>query len=157
MKKYAKMILYAYPMLKTVERDYEEHIRNKALLSYDSRKTAVELAEYLAGEILEMRRLEWLKAKVEESIQKLNEVERTLLFGKYFGRRGELKKLLRPPRGERSTGWTERTYFRRQQRLGEKISSLFTLCGLTEEVFLREFASMRLFEKIAARVERMDK
>ncbi|MBP3422500.1 MAG: hypothetical protein J6K86_01910, partial [Clostridia bacterium] len=54
LKNYVKIILYAYPLLKTVEKDYEEHIGNKALLSYDGRWTAEQTAEYIAGEILEM-------------------------------------------------------------------------------------------------------
>ena len=52
MENYTKVVLYAYPLLRTVGEDYAEHIRNKALLSYDSAMTTERLAEYLAEEIL---------------------------------------------------------------------------------------------------------
>ncbi len=154
MKNYAKAILYAYPLLATVEEDYESHIKNKALLSYDTRKSAVEVATYLAGEILEMRRLEWLKGKVAEVLSKLTDVERTLVGIRYFGKTKKLKTLLQKPKESlRKPLWTERTYFRRQRRLGEKLCGLFTLCGVTEEVFLKEFLPMELFRKIYGGVE----
>ena len=51
LENYAKTILFAYPLLKTVEKDYEEHIRNKALLSFNGRTTALALAEYLAQDL----------------------------------------------------------------------------------------------------------
>ncbi len=154
MKNYAKVILYAYPLFQTVGKDYEEHIRNKALLSYDSPYSAEALAEYLAGEILQMRRLEWLKAKVEEALGKLDAVERTLVAVRYFGRRkkGLPKKGTDNPLAGKA--WTERTYFRRQRRLGEKLGGLLAQVGLTEAVYEREFASLEPFAKIAKYVER---
>ena len=56
MENYVKVALYAYPILRTVSEDYAEHIRNKALLSYDSGKSAEQLAVYLAEEILQKAR-----------------------------------------------------------------------------------------------------
>ena len=52
MEKYLKAVLYAYPFLETVEQDYDEHIKNKAVLSYRGDKSAEELAVYIAGEII---------------------------------------------------------------------------------------------------------
>ncbi len=138
MKEYAKAVLYAYPLLKTVGADYEEHIKNKAVLSYFTPQGAYKAAEYLAGEILEMRKLEWLKSKVEEALRKLTETERALIAARYFGKR---RKAADKP-------WTERTYFRKQLRLGEKIAGLLTLSGLTEGVYEKEFAQMETFRKI---------
>ena len=60
METYLKAVLYAYPLLQTVEKDYADHITNKALLSYESKKSTEELAEYLAEEILRKERLIWL-------------------------------------------------------------------------------------------------
>ncbi len=153
MKDYAKVLLYAYPLLKTVGQDYEEHIRNRAILSYQSRFSAEALTEYLAEEILKMRRLEWLKGKIEEVLDGLSDVERELVALRYFGKR---KKTLstascNPLKGK---AWTERTYFRRQAKLGDKLHSLLTLAGVTEEVYQREFASMDIFSKIQQYVEK---
>ncbi len=156
LKNYVKAVLYAYPLLSTVEEDYETHIRNKALLSFDDRRSAEETATYLAGEILEMRRLEWLKKKVGEAMQALSDVERTLVAIRYFGKRKRLKSLLRPNIKEglrKAPVWTERTYFRKQQRLGEKLCGLFVVCGITEEIFVRDFLPTALFKKIYQGVE----
>lgn len=155
MKNYAKIILYAYPLLKTVEKDYEEHIGNKALLSYDGRWTAEKTAEYIAGEILEMRRLEWLKAMVMEVLAKLTEEEKALVALRYFGKTKGVKAFLKESENTKRTGaWTQRSYFRRQARLGDKIGSAFALAGLTEEVFLRDYANIDIFKRIAQAVEK---
>ncbi len=155
MKNYVKAVLYAYPLLATVEEDYEAHIKNKALLSYGNGKSAEETATYLAGEILQMRRLEWLKERVNEVLSKLTDVERTLVSVRYFGKKKRGKFLLGKRQEERLRPplWTERTYFRKQQRLGEKLCGLFLLCGITEEVFMREFFVMQTFKKIYEGVE----
>ena len=86
MENYTKVVLYAYPLLRTVGEDYAEHIRNKALLSYDSAMTTERLAEYLAEEILCKERLEWLKRTVEDVLSRLSDVERTLVAIRYFGK-----------------------------------------------------------------------
>ena len=155
MKNYVKIILHAYPFLKTVDKDYEEHIRNRALLSYDGRWTAEQTAEYLAGEILNMRRLEWLKEKIESTLGKLTDVERALTDMRYFGKGRRLKSFLQKeknPSNERA--WTKRSYFRCQERLGEKLSSLLVLEGLTEEVYERELAPIDVIQKIEKATKR---
>ena len=155
MKNYVKIILHAYPFLKTVGEDYEEHIRNRALLSYDGRWTAEQTAEYLAGEVLNMRRLEWLKDKIEKTLGKLTDVERTLTEMRYFGKGRKLKSFLQKEKNPSSRRpWTRRSYFRYQERLGDKLSSLLALEGLTEEVYKRELASIDVIEKIEKAVER---
>ena len=155
MKKYVKIILYTYPLLKRVEKDYEEHIANKALLSYDGRWTAEQTAEYLAKEIIEMHRLEWLKEKVKCVLKALTEEEKVLLEIKYFGNKRKLKSLLKKEIPS-AVKWTERSYFRRQKRLEERLGALFTGVGLTEEKFLRELASLDIVGKVARAVERKE-
>ena len=155
MKNYVKIILYAYPLLKTVDKDYEEHIRNRALLSYDGRWTAEQTAEYLAEEILNMRRLEELKEKVERVLSRLTDVDKTLVEIRYFGKGRKLQGFLQKqknPLTKRS--WTERSYFRYQERLGEKIASLLALEGITEEKYKREFSPIDVMQKIEQMLKR---
>ena len=83
MKNYAKVIWHVYPFLKAVVKDYEEHIRNKAVLSFDSRTTAERLAEYIAGEIIVKERLQALKGKLDEVVDKLDDTEKKLLAMRY--------------------------------------------------------------------------
>ena len=155
MNTYVKAVLYAYPFLKTVEEDYEEHIKNRALLSYRSNKTAEELACAIAEDILEKDKLVRLKGQIEWVLDRLSDVEKTLVGVRYFGKR---RKINRPieARGERTSryfDWSERKYFRVQSRLVGKLRSLFVAVGLTRERFEQELAHTELFEKICRYVE----
>ena len=150
MENYVKVVLYAYPLLKTVGKDYEEHIRNKAVLSYDSNLTAERLAEYLAAEILEMNRLEWLKSRVNGALEKLDGAERELLAIRYFGKTKGIRDFLKT---ENAKGCSPRQYFRRQQRLGQKLGELLQKQGVTKDVYEKDFAGIDLFRKIHKFVE----
>ena len=144
------MILYAYPLLKTVGKDYADHIQNKAVLSYDSAWDTERLTEYLAEEIFRKNRLEWLRSIVEEVLEELTDFEKDLVAIRYFGKKHLLQTLRENAEGKR---WNERAYFRRQQRLAEKLSGMLHKKGITEEVFLRDFATLDIFEKIRRFVE----
>ena len=152
MENYAKVILYTYPLLKTIGKDYADHIRNKALLSYDSAWDTERLTEYLAEEILRKERLEWLCGVVEETLLGLSDLERDLVAIRYFGirnrlravvafakeKKGEEKKGDEKKRGEKKGDekkLSRRDYFRKQQRLADKLNGIFREKGLTKEVY----------------------
>lgn len=61
LENYLKAALYVYPRLERIERDWEEHIKNKAFMSYDYRVTTEKLSVYLAEEILRKEKIEKLK------------------------------------------------------------------------------------------------
>ncbi len=151
MENYVKEILFGYPLLRTVGKDYEIHIRNKAILSHGG--NALRLAEYLAAEILEMRRLEELQSIVKDILGTLREEERALLEIRYFGKRNRMRGFLkkRIERGEKP--WSTGTYFRRQRAVGNKVGEMLRLRGITQEKFEREFASVDIFRKIRALLE----
>lgn len=150
-KNYVKAVLYGYPLLKTVREDYQAHIENKAALSVRTDKSAFELAVELAKEICEKRDLEWLKACVEAALDMLTDVEKTLIATRYFGKRRKVKKPLLPaselPKTE-IAAWSERKYFRFQNRLSEKVGAILNRLGLTEAVFEKKFAKTDIFERI---------
>lgn len=151
MKNYVKAVLYGYPLLENVSEDYREHIQNKAILSYRTDKSALELAVGLAQEICEKRDLEWLKACVDNVLAMLTDVEKTLIGVRYFGKRRRIKKFPFAENAKEKTGieaWSERKYFRFQNKLGEKVCALFNRVGLTEEVFESRFAKTDIFEKL---------
>lgn len=158
MENYTKVVLYAYPFLLTVGKDYEEHIRNRAVLSFGSSMNAEKLVEYIAEEILRKERLEWLKGAVERVLAKLSDAERTLIAIRYFGRKRKIRayrytKAAKERENANGRGWSERMYFRHQQRLGNKVSGLLKLEGLTEDVYERDFKDEETFAKIHAFVE----
>lgn len=154
-----KAVLYAYPLLKTVEEDYAAHIKNKALLSYNSRLTTQELAEYLAGEILHKSRLVWLKEVIEQTLARLSETERALLKIRYFGK--NRKRCLQGlgesfPKGGHPLEWSERKYFRMQQKVGEKTVAMLKLAGVTRALFDNELAEIDIFRKISGYIDRQE-
>ena len=154
MKGYVKAALYVYPLLKTVEKDYEEHILNRAILSYRSNQGAAELAEYIAGEIVEKRNLLWLKACVERVVEQLSDVEKTLIDVRYF-RLGKERKRSTVNVGirrlrEQKVASSERQYFRLQSRLLDKLGLLFTAQGLDKETFERTFQNTSIFQSVYA-------
>ncbi len=150
MENYIKTVLYAYPLLKNVGEDYAAHIRNKAVLSYNSRFTTEKLAEYLAEEILRKDCLVWLKDKIDSVLHKLSESERTLVAVRYFGKRNK------NPQNIQSfpwAAWNERKYFRFMQRLSEKIGGMLKIAGITQEVFDNELLEIDIIKKIHRFVE----
>lgn len=144
LEEFVKEILYAFPMLETVEEDYQEHIRNKAVLSYKSALSVECLVENIVSEIEEMQRLIWLKAKVGEVLDKLNGLERMMVAVRYFGK----KRKVILPKYEPFDKWSERTYFREQERLGNKLCEMLYLAGVTREVFERWFLRTELFNAV---------
>ena len=150
MENYIKTVLYAYPLLKTVGEDYAAHIRNKAVLSYNSRFTTEKLAEYLAEEILRKNSLVCLKEKIDSVLHKLSDMERELIAVRYFGKRNAKAGLDKPLDDK---GWNERKYFRFMQRLSEKIGGMLKVAGVTREFFEGELLPIEVIGKIHRFVE----
>jgi len=151
LENYVKTVLYAYPLLKTVGEDYAEHIKNKAVLSYNSPKSTESLAEYLAEEILRKNCLLWLKEVIERTVDKLSALDRGLVEMRYFGKKRKM------PTSKSANGvdepWSERKYFRYQQRLGERLSGMLTVEGVTKEMFESRLLGVELIKKIHCYVE----
>ena len=144
LENYIKTVLYAYPLLKTVEEDYTEHIRNKAVLSYRSNLTTEALAEYLAEEILRKDHLVWLKQKIESVVHKLSEAERDMIAVRYFGKQKKIQAMQE---------WGERKYFRFMQRLSEKIGGMLEVAGITKQLFDEQLMDIDIIRKIHRFVE----
>lgn len=134
-----KTALYAYPQLGRIGRDYEEHIKNKALLSYGSRMSTEKLTEYLAEEIVRRQNADRLKNLLERVLLKLSEEEKTLLDVRYFGKADRVRRLFAAWRAGLCKlpfkPWSERNYYRKQARLLKKITGLLKVEGLDEKTF----------------------
>jgi len=140
-----KAILYTYPKLKNFERDYGEHIENRAILSYRFKGSTEEIVEYLAEEILRKRRLARLKETLDGIFARLTEEEKTLLEIRYFGKIRKAKSAKAQEDFSESKGagarfqWSERSYYRKQNRLLKKLVAEFCLAGLTKEIIESEY------------------
>jgi len=153
LEEYVKEILYVYPLLVTVEKDYEEHIKNRALLSYKSGMTAERLVEYLAEEIVWKENLTALKAGVERVMDKLSQTEKALLEIRYFGRKRK-EKILKTEAGQ---AWSRRKYFRMQDKLEERLDGLFIKEGLTKETYIQSWAESEPFKAVRKRLQKRER
>jgi hypothetical protein len=151
LKDYAKIVLHAYPFLRTVEKDYEEHVRNKALLSYRGRQTAEGLAEYLAQEIIRARNLVWLRTSMERVFARLNEEERALTALHYFRKKGAMKAYFERV-GQKP--WTDGKFARRKAKLAKKLEAMLRFEGVNEDVYEALFSQLSLFQKIKRYLEK---
>lgn len=137
MENYLKAALYVYPKLERIERDCEEHIRNKAFMSYDYRETTENLSVYLAEEILKKEKIETLRNTIDEALERLTEEEKFLLELRYFRRKVRLKEFCR--KIDIKKIGSERAYFRKQAKLQNKIEGILKCRGFTEEKFRKEY------------------
>ncbi len=158
-----KVILYTYSKLGEIEKDYESHIRLKALTSYDYRRSTEKIAEYIATQVLLKGLFKQLRECAERALNGLTEEENLLLNLRYFGKIDQLKKGVRricatyvgQERREKILSflglkkvWSERTYFRKQKALFEKICRKFQAIGLTKEKFEEEYGEIELFNGV---------
>ena len=146
---YTKAVLYAYPMIKDLESACEEHIKNKAILSYKYLAPCEGLVEYLTEEIAKKEKLMWLENILNGAVDKLNDTEKLLLEIRYFGKKKGKGNVV-----ENSESWSESTYFRMQKRLEKRIENLLKREGLTQQVFDEWFAPMQAFQYVHACMQR---
>lgn len=159
MDSYVKAIMYAYPYLEYMEREYAQHIENKAVLSYAGDQNVERLAEYIAGQVIKKEKIGKLKALADEVWKTLSDVEKTLVSIRYFGKEKKIKNATKGVEAVtsstdalrqrlRTTFSNERNYFRRQQRLLKRIAATFRNFGLTERAFLSEYGEISFLKKV---------
>ena len=143
-----KTVLYVYPMMKNLAEATRVGARNKALLSYRSKLGTLRDAEAVASEMLLAGRLDGLKEMLDGILARLTPEEQFLLEYRYFRR----KKVLAGFGQELDC--SERNYFRRQDKLLQKIGAYLLAQGLTEERFCAAFENctclMKVYETIAS-------
>lgn len=153
-----KTALYAYPQLERLGRDYEEHIKNKAMLSYGSRWATEKLTEYIATEIVRKQNVYRLKEELDKILSRLNEEERLLLEARYFGKMDRVRRLFAAQEAGLTKTvvkpWCERTYYRKQAKVLKKIVGLFKAGGMDESNFDETYLDVEylglLFQYVAA-------
>lgn len=147
-----KVLLYAYPTLKTLIKEYKEHIYERAVRSYGGRADAESAATYIAEQILNMQALEWGKEILEKVFSKLSEIERTMVALRYFGlkRKSVKAELIK----EKKQFSSERSYFRAQEKLLKKIAALLQAAGLDEGYFESEFLKIEELKPICRYVQK---
>ena len=137
-----KAILYVYPTMKRLAEAARVGARNKALLSYRSRAGAMQDLEAVAEDMLLADRLEELKAEIDALLLKLNEEELLLLEYRYFRRKKMLAQF------KTCIECSERSYFRKQERLLKKLASRLLARGIDEQYFQTAFQGCSCLMKV---------
>ena len=151
-EKYVKVLLYAYPSLQTLIKQYKEHIYERAVHSYGGKQDAESAAEYIAGQIIQMQTLEWVKEKLEKTFSKLMETERLMVAIRYFGLKRKSAKDTLMKAGKQFS--SERSYFRSQQKLLKKIAAFMQAAGLDNAMFEGEIAVIEELQHICRYVQK---
>lgn len=134
---YVKVMLYVFPHLREYRDAVRQGARNKAALSYKKRD-AFSAACEVAEEILFCETLERLESDLAAVLRALSAEERYLIDYKYFHAQGESVPL----------AYGERSYYRRQNALLQKVRMLLRARGWTGETFLSACGHDRLFARV---------
>lgn len=143
-------MLRTYPFLAMMQTTYEQHIKNRALLSCDGRMNTEALAEYLAKEILHKRCLAWLEEVIGETLLRLSEPERILVRVHFFGEK----------KGTENTeieSWSDSKRLRVQARCFQRLEAMLHSSGLTKKYFDEELVHIEIIRKMYKRVEREER
>ena len=151
MKDYQKVLLYAYPKLGRVAEDIGQIVEAKARASVMGRESALACAEKLIGYNFLRGQLLFLKDALDGLLANLTREERFLLEYKYFRRKKELAAY-----ADLRLSCSERTYFRRQQRLARTVNAELVRRGLTEEWFFEAFSGVSFFMSALDSVRRAE-
>lgn len=150
MENYTKAVLHIYPFLAMMQTTYEQHIKNRALLSCDGRMNTEALAEYLAKEILHKRCLAWLEDVIGETLLRLSEVEQILVRTHFFGEKKGMENT-------EIESWSDSKRLRVQARCFQRLEAMLHRSGLTKKYFDEELVHIEIIRKMYKRVEREGK
>ena len=141
---YTKTLLYAYPKLNAVIKQIDEVIDKILFSSMDNYRPCMAQCEKIIAYRLRKERVKILIKKMDKVISKLQDEELVHLDYKFFKskKKEEFKDL----------DTTSRAYFRKQVAIVNKVSELLEKVGLNDEVFKRDYLSMKFFRYILGRV-----
>ncbi len=145
---YVKAILYAYPALDEIGDAVGVSAENKALLSYRDPHSAEEVAGNILKDFAAKRALFQLCRLVDDMLENCTREELYLFEYKYFRR----KKVLQGKFADFALCCSERSYFRKQNRLLKKAAEHFAKNGWSRERFLEE--TNGLFSRVMCALSR---
>ncbi len=143
-KIYVKVLLYAFPKMKELASAISAGAEVKATLSFRALGDTFAVAESVANEVLRAARLRKVHEDLSEIISRCTEEEQYLLEYKYFRRKKQLEGRFK----ERALSYSERSYYRRQSALLNKIAAAFCARGMSEGWFMNEFSDFPSFMRV---------
>lgn len=150
MKAYQKVLLLVWPKLGRLTENIGQYAQAKAYASFSGRETAERCAQKILDYLYIRDCFAELQSRMKEILDKLSKEEKYLLEYKYFRR----KKVLESEYADIRCDFCERTYYRRQKKLGEKLNNLFLRGGMDEAWFIKTFASVPYMAGLLERVRK---
>ena len=140
---YTKTALYAYPNLQAIADQIDELVEKKALASINDYSSAVTQCEKIIDFTAQKDALFALKLRLDDVMKKLLDGEKMCLEYKYFKRM--------PKEYFIGYDFESRGYFRKQQRLANKIANVLEKAGGTDEWFEKTCLTMDFFKELLKR------
>ena len=150
---FEKVLLYSFPHLKNIIGDMDKLVCQKAYSSFSNNVSCLDLSEKIIKIIDRKDRLIDLKMKLDEIFKGFTQEEMLLLEQKYFKRKIYIKKLTE----KISIKYSLRTYFRKQNRLLEKLSKSLRNTGMSESWFLDKYGDIDWFNCLYTRLKNDEK
>ena len=149
-KDYQKVLLLVWPKLEKLTEFIGQYAQAKAYASFSGRETSEQCVQKILDYLYIRDCFTVLREQMGEVFAKLSREELYLLEYKYFRR----KRKLEGEFAQLQCNFCERTYYRRQRKLGEKLNSLFLQRGMDENWFFRTFSSVPYMQNLLERVKR---
>lgn len=134
---YVRALLYVYPQADKLADAVRDGAKVRAYLSFKNPRDTLGIMESIAADMEYADRILFWKEQLERALAYCSEEELFLLEYKYFRRKSKLCG--------RSVTCSERSYFRKQQAVLERIARRLFRRGCTEEAFFRDFEGFSPF------------
>lgn len=138
LKEYQAVLLYVYPKLERLEENIGQLVEAKARASYAGKESTEACAKKMIEYLYVKDCFAWVRASLNEVLASLTKEERYLLEYKYFRR----KKMLEGEFAGMCCPFAERTYYRRQRKLADKLNGELIRRGMDEAWFMRTFGEV---------------
>lgn len=144
-KIFVKVIMLAYPKCEKIIKEIDDLILKKALSSMQDFSPCEEQCYKIVRLMNRKQLLIELKERVDKLLEKLTEEQIKLLEYKYFKRKSK----------EYFDGLDvkSRMFFRKQDRLIERIGNLLERSGCGDEWFIKRYADWKFFSDLIVRVK----
>lgn len=139
---HVKIILTSYPSLDSIILSLRESINLRCKNSFYFEAPTEKVCNKIIEKKIALEKLIDLKRKLDILFSRLTDEEKDLIYLKYFE--------IAP---ENTFNFTKRTYFRKQNKLLQKLEKYLSYLGIDEESFKREYMGMTFFKLIEIKCE----
>ncbi len=146
---YTKVLLYAYPNIESLIDQIDELIEKKALSSMDSQQPCIEICNSVIGLIKEKDLYLDLMVTLDGIFENFTEEEMLCIEYKYFLVRDKVKF--------RDFDYTSKQYFRRQNKILEKIKRRLEKRGYDDNFFKEKYMPIKFINSLLRGVKEREK